>query len=74
VIITETAVKLDAGHILRLISREADAEGWAKVSKLVYPLVAGVPSELVELQSLGEGGRVRLTEQGQSLIYAMAWL
>lgn len=72
------ATKLDAGqkHLLRLMVKGADAEGWASVSEPVFPLVEKLPSALVELERVGaEGrGRARLTEQGRGVIEAMAWL
>ena len=70
--------KLDAGqkNLLRLVVEGADAEGWAAVSKPVFPLVEKLPSELVELEAVGDEGRgrVRLTEEGTNLMAAMAWL
>lgn len=72
------ATKLDAGqkHMLRLVMNGADSEGWAPVSKQVFPLVEKLPSELVELEAVGDEGRgrVRLTTEGESLIAAMEWL
>lgn len=72
------ARKLDGGekHFLRLISEgQARHGGWAKVSKPLYPLVAEMPSELVEREPLPEGGgRARLTPRGEALLEAMAWL
>lgn len=72
------ATKLDARqkHLLRLVVEGADVEGWAPVSKPVFPLVEKLPSELVELKSVGDEGRgrARLTEEGAKLMAAMAWL
>ena len=70
----EEVVKLTTGqkHLLRLIVRDADKEGWASVSKVVFPLIEQLPSRLVELNT-GER-KARLTRKGQSLISAMAWL
>jgi hypothetical protein len=71
-------IKLDAGqkHLLRLVAEGADAEGWAPVSKPVFPLVEKLPGKLVELEAVGDEGRgrVRLTPAGESLLDAMAWL
>lgn len=71
--------KLDGGqlHFLRLIaSGERCAEnGWASVSRTIYPLVQEMPTELVELsQTEDGGGRVRLTAHGRAIIDAMNWL
>ena len=72
------ATKLDAvqKHLLRLVVEEADSEGWAQVSKPVFPLVEKIPSELVEIEAVGDEGRgrARLTTEGESLMAAMAWL
>ena len=72
------AIKLDGGqkHLLRLVVRGADAEGWAPVSKPVFPLVERIPAALVELERVGEEGRgrVRLTQEGEKVVDAMAWL
>lgn len=70
--------KLNDGqkNLLRLVVKGADADGWAPVSRQVYPLVAGMPRELVNLEPVGDEGRgrVRLTPAGQGVIDAMAWL
>lgn len=71
--------KLDAGqkHLLNLIAKgQACPDGWAPVSRPVYPLLAAMPDALVELHPVGDEGRgrARLTEAGQSLLDAMAWL
>lgn len=63
-------------HFLRLIVKDADVDGWASVSKAVFPLVEQMPSALVELEMVGDEGRgrVRLTEEGESVITALAWM
>jgi hypothetical protein len=70
--------KLNTGqkHILNLIAKGADSEGWAVVSSLVFNLVEQMPKELVLLERVSEEGRgrVRLTTEGESLMSAMAWL
>ena len=71
--------KLDDGqkHFLRLIEKgQACPDGWAPVSKAVFPLVNAMPTELVELHSVGDDGRgrARLTSEGQAILNAMAWL
>ncbi len=70
--------KLNPGqkHFLNLISRNANEEGWAPVSAPVYPLVAKMPGELVELERVGDEGRgrVRLKPAGQEILNAMEWL
>lgn len=71
--------KLDAGqkHLLTLVAKGQNCpDGWAPVSKQVYPLLESMPKALVELHHIGnEGrGRARLTDKGQDLIDAMVWL
>lgn len=70
--------KLNAGqkHMLKLIDRDKDVEGWAKVSGMMMPLLeTTMPKELIELTKNDDGtGRVRLTEQGCSVVGAMAFL
>ena len=70
--------KLDAGqkHLLRLVESGAVANGWAEVSKPVFPLMERLPSELVELEKVGDegSGRARLTDKGLQLMDAFAWL
>lgn len=71
--------KLDDGqkHFLRLIKKSQQAtDGWCPVSKTFYPLLQKtMPLELVEHEPTSEGrGRARLTQEGQNLLDAMAWL
>lgn len=70
--------KLDAGqkHMLGLVAKGADAEGWAPVSAPVFPLIAKIPTELVVLESVGDEGRgrARLTDDGANILAAMAWM
>lgn len=68
---------LDMGqkHILKLIARDRDSEGWATVSAMLYKtLSASLPSELVTFEPNGDAGRAKLTEAGQGVIDSMAWL
>lgn len=77
--------KLTSGeqHVLTLIRKGADAEGWAPVSKIVAPLftnekMAGgpMPRELCEFERLDDDGRgrARLTDAGKNLLDSLAWL
>ena len=62
---------LDAGqrHVLRLAIRDADSEGWASVSKTVWPYVTEIPSDLVELRATEDGGGlVRVTKAGVAVL------
>lgn len=73
------ATKLDAGqkHLLRLVMKDADTDGWTPVSAQVFPLLSkAMPHDLVEMEAVGDEGRgrARLTDEGTNLIAAMAWL
>lgn len=69
-------------HVLRLILRDANPEGWTTVSRVVAPLFTekesgrpGMPKALCEFEASDDGsGRARLTDQGISLLAAQAWL
>jgi len=63
-------MKLDDGvlRLLKLVSREADADGWAQVSAVVWPAVERIPQDLIELrQVITGGGKARLTAGGQAI-------
>jgi hypothetical protein len=65
-------MKLDAGqkHLLRLTAKGASENGgWAPVSKLVWPLIAALPNDLIEKQPAAEGGLARLTEAGETVLF-----
>lgn len=64
-------------HLLRLVAKGQECpDGWATVSKQVYPLIQTLPEALVELQPVGDNGwgRVRLTPAGQNVVNAMEYL
>lgn len=70
-------------HVLKLIRKEADANGWATVSKVCATLFSEgtpwgiIPRALCEFESIdgGDGrGRARLTVAGNALLDSMAWL
>jgi len=43
-------------HVLKLIARDRDANGWATVSEVMCPIISqSVPSELTEFQKLEVG-------------------
>lgn len=65
--------KLDRGqrHILNLIRKDQNEEGWAKVSRILLThLKETMPTELVTFEGPSEdgGGRAQLTEKGNSLL------
>lgn len=69
--------KLDGGgkHLLRLVSQGEDSDGWATVSKTVFPLIEKVPKALISIEKFEDGGgRARLTTEGKNVINAMSWL
>lgn len=69
--------KLTAGelHLLKLIRRDADVDGWAPISAAVYPLVHPLPRRLIECLPFADGtGSARLTEEGRGVLNAMVWL
>lgn len=57
-------------HLLKLLLRDANKDGWTPVSFAVWPLIKSLPNELVETHP----GFARLTEKGNSIVEAMAWL
>jgi hypothetical protein len=77
--------KLTAGeiHVLNLIRKGADPDGWAPVSSVVSTLFTNeklpggpMPRELCEFKCLEDDGRgiARLTDAGKNLLDSMAWL
>lgn len=62
-------------HIIKLISRDKQPDGWTKVSKFLYPhLVKNMPKELIILEKTNESWKAKLTEKGECVLYAMDWL
>lgn len=69
--------KLNAGHkhLLKLIDRDQDKNGWTKVSEALMPhMVNNMPQEFIEIMKAKVGGYVRLTEKGKQILEAMKWL
>lgn len=58
-----TPTQLD---LVRLYNRSPkDAEGWAKVSGVVWPLMRDLPLDLFEIEGTAiQGGRIRPNETG----------
>lgn len=53
-------------HLLRLALKDADADGWAKVSAQVWPLVEHISTKLLERNY---GNRtVRVTHDGKVIL------
>ena len=62
-------------HVMSLIRRDADKDGWTTVSEKLYPVLSGaIPSELAEFEETENGCRARLTEEGNNVLDAMKWL
>lgn len=63
-------MKLSSGqlNLMRLAVKGASPDGWAKVSKVVWPMVAKLPADLIELRPSDDGGHVRLTEHGHVVL------
>lgn len=63
-------MKLDGGelHLLRFIAKGVDTDGWAKVSQIIWPLYEKLPNDLVEKRPSDNGGHMRLTENGKTLL------
>ena len=72
-----TNLKLESQHkhIIKLIGRDRDEDGWATISAGLFPIISQtMPPELVKFEELEKGGRARLTAQGESVLEAMEWL
>lgn len=65
-----SALTEDQRDMLRLYMRSPrDPEGWANVSKGVWPLQECLPERLVERERRENGsGRIRLTAEGQTVV------
>lgn len=64
-------MKIDSGsmNLLALAKKEADTQGWTKVSKVVWTVIPPIPDELLEKRPSKDdeshGGHVKLTEKGE---------
>jgi hypothetical protein len=63
-------MKLDAGqlHLMRLTQKDAQPDGWAKVSQAIWPFATKLPDDLVEKRPSGDAGHIRLTEGGKAIV------
>ncbi len=73
---TEPIKPLTGGerHFMHLMQRDAAADGWTKVSKVLLPMVQKMPNALVEVVATDDGGKARLTAKGNDIMEAMQWL
>ncbi len=53
-------------HLLRLIRKDQDSEGWTKVSELLWPFAIQLPYELVTMST--DERKIRLTEVGNIVV------
>ncbi len=68
-------LEMEHKHIMRLIVRDRDKEGWVAVSDQLYPpLSANMPPELVTFDGSPGSYRAKLTIQGQNVLDAMKWI
>ena len=68
-------LELEHKHILKLIARDRVDGEWADVSETLCKYIkANMPVELVTFEKLDVGGRIKLTEEGQQVVNALAWL
>ena len=70
-------MKLEAQHkhIMKLIDRDKKQDGWTSVSEQLFdPLSTNMPTELAVFERLEIGGRAKLTDEGNEVLSAMAWL
>lgn len=57
-------------YALKLIRKDADKDGWASVSKLLWPVISLIPTDLAEREFFEEtgAGRIRLTDRGNAVV------
>lgn len=56
-------------HLLRLVNKGKQDDGWAPVSSVVLPLIQELPEELRELKENDGHHFVRLTEKGEAVVF-----
>jgi len=62
-------------HILKLVARDSDADGYTIVSKILFSVLSeNMPKELVIFEETSTGYRAKLTEEGKMVVKAMEWL
>lgn len=52
---------------IRLIQRSIGSDGWAPVSETLWRFMDLLPSRLLETEKFEQGGRCRLTSDGEVL-------
>ena len=70
--------KLDSGQrrVIELIVRDRGEDGWSTVSgQLFRALKQRLPKELVVFEGTKDGGRAKLTDEGESVAHVLErWL
>lgn len=68
-------LKIEHKHMLKLIDRETEKDGWTPISDALYPhLLTNMPNELVVFDGTAGSYKAKLTDEGQNIVKAMAWL
>lgn len=57
-------------HLMRLIRKDRDAEGWCKVNDACWTFIEKIPKQLVETKANENniGGLARLTHDGEVVL------
>ena len=69
--------ELNAGqkHIIKLINRDKNGDGWSKVSNQLFPFLSkDLPKELIQFRGEIDSYEAKLTKDGESVLFSMAWL
>lgn len=63
-------------HIMKLIKRDAEKDGWTVISTTLYKIVASsLPAELSEFKQNEDGsGYGRLTAEGLLVLETLEWV
>jgi hypothetical protein len=54
--------------LMRLVKRNREPNGWTPVSEMILPQMDIVPDELIEMRITPDGGYVRLTAKGYTVL------
>jgi hypothetical protein len=61
-------LSLNDRHFLRLIRKGQDADGWARVSQILWRFAEALPAPLVEIRKTDDGGFAKLTHDGNVVV------
>jgi hypothetical protein len=62
------SIEPKALSLMRLVERDREPNGWTPVSNMVLPQMKIVPDELIETRITPDGGYVRLTQKGHTVL------